>query len=71
MIVIGVRSSRSVVVFEINCYQYFSKYIQLDANTNFFGSQYDVVSDLMHNAVTMCYQNSDASLDAPKEFIDS
>ena len=32
---------------------------------------YDVVSDLMHNAVAMCQQNSYASQDAPKDLFES
>ena len=36
-----------------------------------YAFKYDVVSDLMNNVVAMCYQNSDASQDAPKDFIDS
>ena len=32
---------------------------------------YDEVSDLMHNAVAMCQQNSDALQDSPKDLIDS
>ena len=34
-------------------------------------SPQDMVSYLMHNAVAMCQQNSDASQDAPKDLIDS
>ena len=45
--------------------------LHIFVNSSFEPTTQDAVSDSVHNAVSTCKQNSDASQDASKDLIDS